>query len=953
MFDSLLSGCTHPAAVETFSFGRRPCRYEVPLLSPEAAERIPCPYRKYCEATARYLSPLTTNRVYGPRVKVGLAEPSSSIVVRSEHQYHREERRRLSLRKHLYENQTIEGYANTADRSLPCSSFRAQDDLQRYLGFVDLRLNEDFIADGVKGEQSRSNIALAVLATPQWLIAAKAQIVSGQYGPIFGGPAFNSTVYAMQDEKTAGAVCAHMCLVMGLSMLADRGAKVCGSHTLTYRSIAKMPAKDEKTKRAENKDCDIHLLDDNETYYMPRGLTPYECEAGLLGTPEHPGCVSPGLFMRQQGWAKSDRLVLRVLRANLDARFPVILFVDGYPWSENSKDWETYGKPHPDPTGTATTAHAVLAVGYLPTGPGPDQLSLVVHDPARQPYLVRSARNALQSMWNYPFYGPSGEVLRNEYLSMLAIADDAIQTHAGQCLQYLMEQDEYGRPASSSARQHFHAKRFAHYLEPEHASTRDVMIELARPDEFFQKPSISQRFARTPDTLESAKRFLKPHHRYWFIYGQSDAATHGDFWAFDAQRGGGFCYPDLHADTKCGLADSGDPTMAAAWRRLYPNRPADRQPREPHRIERQTAARPQPLIRPAAMSSSSSRPLAELFAELSIIANVQDMDLLLLRDTDIEMLARNQQRKDWKINATDLLSVQVDGPPPWKIVATWIHEQYRIAESWLVGRTVSPVKVSALATYFPDISSHNPDKRKRAIEALTQCLHIGFQLASDGIIPPDQPIVLEVVCGPVTEACTCTTCRSTPYTSICSTINDDRKLNLLLTGLQETVRKFEAEKEQAHPTQLDRQYTIALEIEPGETYFLNSFKRMKSVFDTVKTIGYKLLRDKISLNLDIAHMLIAGITAEQLRELEPWISHAHIADHPGVHTRDLSLGSFTSTYNEYSPYLPYIALLKRRAGERLARVPFSRIIAIELEGCNRMEWIHRSIPTLRQLMESS
>ena len=46
--------------------------------------------------------------IYGPRIKIGLSETSSCFVVRSEHHYNKDERRRLSLRKHIFEINTDE-----------------------------------------------------------------------------------------------------------------------------------------------------------------------------------------------------------------------------------------------------------------------------------------------------------------------------------------------------------------------------------------------------------------------------------------------------------------------------------------------------------------------------------------------------------------------------------------------------------------------------------------------------------------------------------------------------------------------------------------------------------------------------------------------------------------------------------------------------------------------------
>ncbi len=96
---------------ETFSYRHLPCRFEYTtriieqerelVANGKPINRPNCPYRAYCDASAGVLSML--ERVYGHRVKVTLSEPSSTIVVRAEHLYNREERFRMSLRKHFYE----------------------------------------------------------------------------------------------------------------------------------------------------------------------------------------------------------------------------------------------------------------------------------------------------------------------------------------------------------------------------------------------------------------------------------------------------------------------------------------------------------------------------------------------------------------------------------------------------------------------------------------------------------------------------------------------------------------------------------------------------------------------------------------------------------------------------------------------------------------------------------
>jgi hypothetical protein len=89
----------------TFAFRRlAPCRVEHP------SQQVPgyadpdrsCPYFRDCFATSA-LEML--RRAYGRHIRVTLAEPSSSIVVRSENLFNRDDSHRLTLRKHFYEEE--------------------------------------------------------------------------------------------------------------------------------------------------------------------------------------------------------------------------------------------------------------------------------------------------------------------------------------------------------------------------------------------------------------------------------------------------------------------------------------------------------------------------------------------------------------------------------------------------------------------------------------------------------------------------------------------------------------------------------------------------------------------------------------------------------------------------------------------------------------------------------
>ena len=113
------------------------------------------------------------------------------------------------------------------------------------------------------------------------------------------------------------------------------------------------------------------------------------------------------------------------------------------------------------------------------------------------------------------------------------------------------------------------------------------------------------------------------------------------------------------------------------------------------------------------------------------------------------------------------------------------------------------------------------------------------------------------------------------------------------------------------------------------------------------------LRPHVGLNVDIAHMRIAGVKAKDLHPIRDWIVHAHICDHPGMHTRDQVVGTWTPVEryeSEFYPYLRLLAEIDPQSPERAGR-PFTGAVALELEGCGRINWIHQSLVAMKRMIE--
>lgn len=110
----------------------------------------------------------------------------------------------------------------------------------------------------------------------------------------------------------------------------------------------------------------------------------------------------------------------------------------------------------------------------------------------------------------------------------------------------------------------------------------------------------------------------------------------------------------------------------------------------------------------------------------------------------------------------------------------------------------------------------------------------------------------------------------------------------------------------------------------------------------------------LGLNLDIAHARIiqlseGNMSAGDLRPLVEHLVHAHISDHPGMHTRDQAVGEWTSVFRPDGGYTEYLKLLLDRArAAHTTRLPFSKVVSLELEGCNRIGTVGKSLFSMRQ-----
>lgn len=949
-----------PPTNKIYSHRRRPCRLEQrsqPAQSGWDAEANDCPFTTMCEQSAHALQKLES-RVFG-RIKVTLAEPSSTIAMRPEHQYHRHESKRHTLRKHFHElmllgdrqntehpwaplsvsetelkeleseltkyfsrhAQTIRGllselrrlkathrtarsFLGAMDRwldnngvgldnkkeltriitdctlsAMGCRPFRHDEKLGEYLGFVDTRPNYE-----------SAPLAMGLLAVPsKYRHDADVHILTGQYGRFFGGEAFPCTVYSMHDGATSGAHCAQACLIMALGMLADRKARIRGTYELTYLASPNKLALDPK-RRCE---CEAQLDEGeqpNNTFEV-RGLT-----VGQMSQLANDSKASAAV-LKNRHTRETTRLIGKIVKAYVARRFPLIMQV------ATSKWWSWMPN--------AKTCHAVTIVGYRETSEG---MNLIVHDPGYIPYHEVSLPDCLEAARtkHYPKNENEEDSARAEKIAqsddvyLVALADYSVKVHAHECVSALdRASDDFERYARGERGYDYHV-----LLLDRDAITESLCIE-------------SGLKSRLRDVQREITEKL-PCGRYWAIIG-THAKKPQMAWLFAAGRAnlaGGRPWSARVA------IHVGEPSGQVQDLLPLPSAVPDTTP-FPQKKEGTKQ------LRPGVMTSSSIRELGDLFSEVAAVSDVHEFDLMILRDTDIEAMERSSGQSLAPLDpAEPLTAANLVGNP----------ENFDIVVDWLLKQCVQPhegqrkTRISALATFFPDITSLHAARREIAIEAITQSVRIALRLQQEGVM---EHAIVEIVCGGLLDPCLCNhrdCCDDA--TGVVFASSPATKRRILLRSLRKVIGRL----------QDPGPFALALELEPGSTYVLKDHSSIISLGNQIR--GDEVLRARVGFNLDVAHMKIAEISAKSLQPISDMFVHAHIADHPPwMHCRDQVVGEWTTVDRHDGAYIPYLRLLANRTIQgNDDGLPFSGVIALELEGCNRMSWVHRSLSAMKQLM---
>lgn len=132
-----------------------------------------------------------------------------------------------------------------------------------------------------------------------------------------------------------------------------------------------------------------------------------------------------------------------------------------------------------------------------------------------------------------------------------------------------------------------------------------------------------------------------------------------------------------------------------------------------------------------------------------------------------------------------------------------------------------------------------------------------------------------------------------------------------------------------------REVEIALELEPFKLSLLNDVKSMVQFLDDVD-------HPRVKANIDISHLALAGVAAEELRLLKGRASHVHISDCDGKVHGDLPPG------RGVVDFLPYLREIKA--------LEIDGAVSIELEyspePAKIVQWVEEAYRETDRLMQT-
>ena len=287
----------------------------------------------------------------------------------------------------------------------------------------------------------------------------------------------------------------------------------------------------------------------------------------------------------------------------------------------------------------------------------------------------------------------------------------------------------------------------------------------------------------------------------------------------------------------------------------------------------------------------------------------------------------------WR-SATEEMAGIVDDPHAFAKVIQEFQENLKAN-----GQTIPVV---ALASFFPEVTCPQDDDRwKMAKKAIRFMLKLGDHFAG---LNADKPkIVIEMVAGSRIDGLwPGKDLREPDIHFYANRMTKAEGIRRLLDCIQQALRESIPSPEQSR-------VAIALELEPGPLYLLNSFKAMQSIQKEIERRQDPFLDQLVGYNLDIAHWKMAGINPAWLLDpahssIARRIFHGHLSGHHSrAHLGDTPLVPKIG-YGVRQSTVEWIRLLGKLSGRQIFSNPLH--VSLEYEAAKNVDFLRQSVLNL-------
>lgn len=244
------------------------------------------------------------------------------------------------------------------------------------------------------------------------------------------------------------------------------------------------------------------------------------------------------------------------------------------------------------------------------------------------------------------------------------------------------------------------------------------------------------------------------------------------------------------------------------------------------------------------------------------------------------------------------------------------------------------IRIGAISTYFPEISSANPTLARAGVEALKAIVGVARMLREKRHLVRS----VEVVCGSSMRGIGITQSKKGKEILVAARFEPEKLLDTVAQRFIDVVNSTGLKS---------GEFTIGVELEPGPLNAVNSIRPLKGL---MRRLAASDAGSVVGVNLDVAHFELAEVdplthrTDDEFRKLIfDRIVHAHISDHgSGV------FGDVPLTRRDHRDPLrtdawmaDWLQLVEDRARAKTG-LPFSGAVSLEIESARCLHLVTES-----------